>query len=291
MASGIRTVEANKASDEKETVMKCYTIYEEAQRGLIVNASAPGDDPALRVGEPGSCNVIPVSRDLRAVFEERQKFISHIRTLLERCENKDLFEGAERELREELRKAQMETPGLNAQLEEAKRINPKLRGMAPHFVLAHIWGSEYAQSMRVVAADLSDNEPLRLIKERGDSSTCLVHVATKAPLDGQLWFESSSWDEELEDTRWGKEVTRVYRPFPPPGVEVIATGLGPVGEPEVLLLMQKRASFRICRSGDPKSFGDGPDDPQRYPVLVVVWPGSTLRCFPPKKYEKERKAA
>jgi hypothetical protein len=144
-------------------------------------------------------------------------------------------------------------------------------------------------------SDLNDKHPLRLIKRRTgpdgrriDNDCCLVHVATCSMREWGMWYESTAWDEELIQDRYGERVDRIFKPFPSCGVDVIATGLGESGEPQALLRMKKRSSFRICRNIDHKQVDDFTS-----PVLVVVWPGSSLRCFPPKKHllDSERRRA
>ena len=130
--------------------------------------------------------------------------------------------------------------------------------------------------LKLLRAEVSTNEPLRLIKERNQkSSQCLVHVATDNV--GPMWFEANSYSEELRRGR----VERRYAEFPPPGVEVVARGMSVGGNPQGLFIMQPGSSFRICRRGDLQDAS---------PVLIVAWPGSTLRCFAPAKYRQQSAA-
>lgn len=268
--------------------MKCYTIDETVTPGLQLSAGIPVGDPILRVGEPGTCMSIPVSREIRAAFEERYKYISRLEKLVSRLEVPELADAANRELIEEMQRAQKDSPHLKDQVEYAMHGNNKLRGLSPHEAFANIWIAAGKEKLRLNYADVSDNDPIRLIKDRGHSSECLVHVITKAPLDGKMWLAVNRRPDVEVDTPRGREVRQLDLPFPPPGVRVIAQGYGPGGEHEVLLRMTLKASFRICRSGDPSTFGERLDgEPARYPELLVVWPGSTLRCFPPKKYAKK----
>lgn len=129
--------------------------------------------------------------------------------------------------------------------------------------------------LRLLRAELADNDPLRFTRERRRCEMALVHVATEAGEDGELWYEANSYDECTAQTPRGERVERFYHPFPGAGTHVVAAGTGPQGEPHALLLMVPGASFRICRTGDLAGAS---------PELVVVWPGSTLRCFAPAKY-------
>jgi hypothetical protein len=111
------------------------------------------------------------------------------------------------------------------------------------------------------------------------SDVALVHVEVPSAPDGRLWFEATSYSESVERGR----VTREHHPFPCAGVEPIAIGQGQDGEPQALFRMLPAASFRICRNGRLP--------PELSPVLVVVWTGSTLRCFAPAKFRPMRAAA
>lgn len=112
-----------------------------------------------------------------------------------------------------------------------------------------------------------------LVHDRSRSNTVLVHVDTMAGEGGRLWYEANSWSE-VRTSR----VIRQYHEFPSAGVDVLAIGYGPGGEPHALVKMIPGASFRICRDGDL----DGAS-----PVIVVVWSGSVLSAFPPKKFQKK----
>lgn len=191
--------------------MKCYTITEELERGLVIKSRSVigSHDPMLTVGDPGSMTNMPLSKDLLNVFNE-----------------------AVTEL------------GLT--------------------------------ELKLLRAEVSTNAPLRIIKERNQkSSKALVHVATDSM--GPLWFEANSYQEELQRGR----VERRYDNFPTPGVEVVAQGMSCGGNPQGLFIMQPGSSFRICRRGDLQGAS---------PVLIVAWPGSTLRCFAPAKYRQQSAA-
>jgi hypothetical protein len=69
---------------------------------------------------------------------------------------------------------------------------------------------------------------------------------------------------------------RVYHEFPAAGVDVLAMGTADNGELRVLCTMKPGSSFRIVRSGVSRDTS---------PVLIVAWPGSKLKVFPPKKYK------
>lgn len=191
--------------------MKCYTITEELQRGLVIKSKSimGAHDPVLSVGDPGSIMHLPLSSDLLRVFNE-----------------------AATEL------------GLT--------------------------------ELTLLRAEVSTNEPLRLIKERNQkSSSCLVHVATNNV--GPMWLEANSYEEELQRGR----VERRYSSFPSPGVTPVAWGMCIDNNPQGLFIMQPGSSFRICRRGDLQGAS---------PVLIVAWPGSTLRCFAPAKYRQQSAA-
>lgn len=138
--------------------------------------------------------------------------------------------------------------------------------------------------LAMVKADLSTNEPLRIVPERIrktrwgkiiKSDIALVHVTTTSP--GQLYFEANCYDEVIDTNRWGgKRVRRAYRPFPGGGVDVLAIGTGQNGEPNALVRMLPGSSFRICR--------DTVNIPWEF---TVVWPGSKLRLIVPEKVKKQ----
>jgi len=136
---------------------------------------------------------------------------------------------------------------------------------------AKAWASEDPETMWITRCDVSTNEPFRIIRERRKSDVALVHVATRS--SGQLWLESNAYDEELLEG--GRPcVVRRFHDFPSVGMGVVSPGAGPNGEPQGLFLMYPRSSFRINRD-------------QRPEVLVVTWPGSTLKCFEPAKFRKQ----
>jgi hypothetical protein len=129
--------------------------------------------------------------------------------------------------------------------------------------------------LELARCDLIGRPVPRLARESGRDSRALVHVATIAGPGGRLWFEANSYKEFIN--KRGR-VDREYDTFPPPGVEVVVTGMGPSGEPQGLFIMSPGSSFRICRNGALEGAS---------PVLIVAWPGSSLRVFPPKKYEEK----
>ncbi len=270
--------------------MKCYTIFEDMKRGVIVTDRG-NNDPRLLIGECVTTG-IPIGSDHHDAFEKRAEHIERVRALLQRTQNEALREAADRELRHIYDADTQAVSGLHHRVQ---RVNG-LQNQQPHLRYAEIWAAERPDVMHISAASLSDrngSHPVQIVRERQHSSECLVHVATQALPGGTLWYESSAWDEVLvQNAQYGDRVDRVYKSFPPPGVDVIATGEGPNGETHVLVRMKSRSSFRICRSGDFNAIAK--DGPPCYPVLVVVWPGSSLRVFPPKKYlneDEEQKAA
>lgn len=129
-------------------------------------------------------------------------------------------------------------------------------------------------TLRLMRADIATQGVLRFIRERNQrDSRALVYVETESGGGGRLRLLSNSYEEYVDRGR----VQRYYNFFPPTGVEVVAMGTSSSGCPHGLFIMSPGSSFRIERSGDL-------DDAS--PVLIVAWPGSTLRCFPPKKYQQ-----
>ncbi len=106
---------------------------------------------------------------------------------------------------------------------------------------------------------------------RRGTGHALVHVATASGVDGALRYEAQAYDERVER----RQVVKAYKPFPPAGIDVIATGMGPGGEtePHGLIVMAPKSSFRLVRTGDI-------DDAS--PVLIVRWTGRNLYCEPPR---------
>lgn len=107
----------------------------------------------------------------------------------------------------------------------------------------------------------------------------LVLMEASCGEGGELWLQANSYSETLVNGA----IERGYDAFPPPGIEVVAYGSGPGGEPHGLFVMHRGASFRIGRSGD---FGGPMSNPGQgtSPVLVVSWTGGSLKVFPPAKY-------
>lgn len=185
--------------------MKCYTIREEAHKGIMISAKCMAGEvpPSLVIGAPGSMTVVPLGGELRRVYQA-----------------------------------------------------------------AHEAGLKELNLMR---ADLASSPPLRFIRERNPrDSRALVYFETESI--GRLRLMANSYQEYVDRER----VQRQYDFFPGAGVEVVAMGTSPSGAPHGLFIMQPGSSFRIER------MVDSPDDS---PVLIVAWPGSSLRCFPPKKYQ------
>jgi hypothetical protein len=261
--------------------MECWTICETATRGITIATNDPNKDPVLCVGEPNHGDEIPVSADLRELFERRRERIIQVKDLVEQLlvQDKDSYNKADAELRRLL------WPDLAAFCGESPNHPPKDWDYSDQAVA---WCKESALSARLTSVTL-EREPLKLMRLMDQSDCALVHITTLAPIDGQMWYEANTWTEEIVETNRGEEVERTYGEFPSVGVEVLARGHGPQGEPHGLFLMRKKASFRIVRKGDPSTFDDDPNGPQRSPVLVVVWPGSTLRCFPPARYASREK--
>lgn len=124
------------------------------------------------------------------------------------------------------------------------------------------------------AADVSDKGDTRLIKERGKSSWALVHVAMCAGMGGRMWLEAAGFDEVDEEDA----VRRKPRAFPGAGIEVVAIGHGPLGEPHALLKVKKGAAFRVCRNG---ALGGLP------PVIDINWNGYEMFARPAPRYRKK----
>jgi hypothetical protein len=125
--------------------------------------------------------------------------------------------------------------------------------------------------LKLETASLNTRYGLCLTPERRRSGHALVHVATSAGVDGALRYEAQAYDERVEKS----QVVKAYQPFPPAGIDVVATGMGPGGEhePHGLIVMAPKSSFRLVRTGDL-------DDAS--PVLIVRWTGSRLYCEPPR---------
>lgn len=250
--------------------MKCWTVNEDKERGIKI---VEGDDgiPVFRVGTPEACTVIPVSKDIQQLFDDRKEAIWAIRAAagLEIAEMgkritrkiaRAIFSELDEEQRTVLRKVIVQVSGQDVLGWEDLAIR---------------WLMEDPSVMRLNSADLSTNEPFRLIKERNKrSDVALVHVETAAT--GQMWYEGNGVTEFRVDCR-RPYVGKEQHGFPSPGVETLATGHGGNGEPQGLFLMIPRASFRINRDQHPE-------------VLVVSWPGSSLKCFAPVKIRKKKDA-
>lgn len=105
--------------------------------------------------------------------------------------------------------------------------------------------------------------------------------------EGKLIFSARSFTERV--SRKGK-VVKEYHPFvttsddtwlgqPMTGIEIVAAGCGPNGEPNALLVMREGASFRIYRTGD---VGDAPRE------INVKWTGKMLTKWARGRYPKDR---
>lgn len=135
------------------------------------------------------------------------------------------------------------------------------------------------KELRLWRAELSTHGALQFIKERNPrDSRALVYVSTECGDGGMLRYFANSYEEAMVRNR----VVRQYDTFPPPGVEAVAVGTSNTKAPHGLFIMSPGSSFRIERSGDLEGAS---------PVLIVAWPGSSLRCFPPKKYQESAEAA
>lgn len=97
--------------------------------------------------------------------------------------------------------------------------------------------------------------------QRGDMCA-LIHVCTSTGEGGSLAYTATSYREAVEN---GLVVKRYDDLFPPPGVDVLAMGYGQDGNPQMLLRMTPRSSFRIVRSHI------GLEDAS--PVIIVTWHG------------------
>jgi hypothetical protein len=115
------------------------------------------------------------------------------------------------------------------------------------------------------------NDEVRLTRGSRQARLCLVHVETAAGVGGKLWYEAGSYTEHVAHSSY---VERKYNAFPPPGVEIVATGHDANGETHHLVMMFPGAHFRIRRSGELP-----PDLPT---TLTVTWTGNQLRCEIPR---------
>lgn len=231
--------------------MKCWTINEEVRRGIKITRDDDGE-PSFIVGSPGSCSVIPVSKDIKELFEQRAEAIARVREALEAYAKSGGSED------KQLRQTVIEVTG---------------QDVMNFGEVAHAWAAEDPEVMWLNSADVSTNEPFRIILERRRESIALVHVETTS--SGQQYFEANAYDEYMPEG--GRPlVLRAFHEFPSVGIGVVARGSGPSGEPQGLFLMYPRASFRINRDVSPE-------------VLVVSWPGSSMKCFTPAKFKKREK--
>lgn len=125
------------------------------------------------------------------------------------------------------------------------------------------------------SVDLSKDRPPLLTPQNDPvNDACLVYVALEH--EGQFWYESNTYNEEVYHERRREKVRRVYRDFNEArGIGTVAQGSGPNGETQKLLHMIPGSSFRICR-----------DSIDRSPVLVIAWPGTKLKMITPEKYRK-----
>ncbi len=232
--------------------MKCYTVRgEEVRRGLEIRCNDAGLT-VLQVGTGEETAELPVGSGVSKMFDDRALAIDIVSTALDAFRQKA---PNEEEATKNLREVITEVTGQDT-------VN--------FLEAAEAWTVEDPSVMLLEKADLSSNEPWRLIKERVKTDTALVHIVTETP--GQQEFYANTCEEFLVECRH-PYVRKDYDDFPSAGVGVAAVGTGPHGEPQGLILMYPRSSFRIHRDEEP-------------PVLVVAWPGSTLRCFAPAKYRK-----
>lgn len=133
--------------------------------------------------------------------------------------------------------------------------------------------------LRLLRAEMSTQGTLRFVKERNPKDyRGLIYMATECGPGGGLRLLANSYREELTRGR----IRRVYDPFPPLGVEVLAGGVSSNGAPQGLLVMHPGSSFRVERGGELEGAS---------PILIMTWSGSLLRCFPPKKYRETEAAA
>jgi hypothetical protein len=228
--------------------MKCYTVKgEEVRRGLEITKNAEGE-PVLKVGSGEEPTQIPVGKGIREMFEARAEAILRIQ---------ESFKGPTQDS-DAMRRLMIEVTGQD-------NLN--------FWDVGREWAHENPNVMILEKADLSTNEPNRIIRERVKTDTALVHVVVEC--SGQQEFYSNAYTEELVNCMH-PYVRKDYDTFPSAGVGIACPGTGPKGETQGLFLMYPRSSFRIHRDEEP-------------PVLVVAWPGSTLRCFAPAKYRPAKK--
>jgi hypothetical protein len=242
--------------------MKCYTIRGGVEhRGIKITKNEEGE-PVLKLGSGKEKSELPVGKAVKEMFEDRAAGIKLIREAIINYENADVVD------------QELALKGLQAVVVEVTGED-NLDHRTEAGPAAYSWAEEDPDVMILEKADLSTNEPWRIIKERVKVDTALVHFTNESP--GQQDLYANVPDEALIECRH-PYVRKSYRPFPPAGVLVAGIGTGPRGEQQGLFLMYPRSSFRVHRDEDP-------------PALVVAWPGSTLRCFAPAKYRpaKEQK--
>lgn len=133
-------------------------------------------------------------------------------------------------------------------------------------------------SMRLKRCNLRDDRACLTVpfSEPNMSARALVLVETNAGHKGRLWFTDIEAVSEECDGR----VKRVNRAFPPPGVDVIVSSKGPLGEPHSLLMMVPGARFLIHRTG----YIPEEEGMHAAPVLRVEWTGNQLKCLPLRRY-------
>lgn len=266
--------------------MRCFTVDEIVTRGINITAGTTAV-PKLIIGEPGKGSAIPVGAEIKKLFGERAIYISRIRELLDRAKTPALEASSHAELHNMFTDAARDDKGLATRLRTAKKANKEYQALPLYLVYARLWAEDCNHHVKLMHANAVGNgDELQIVPGRAHGQTCLVHVVTMAPLDGELWYESSSWAEKVIDTKHGSEVAKEYKEFPPPGIEILSSGWGPNGEINVLLHMQPRSSFRICRSGNFETFGDGPGDPPRHPVMSVSFVRGTLWVNPGESVQR-----
>jgi len=253
--------------------MNCYTVAENSRVGFVIT-NALDEEPSLIVGENEH---IQIGR--HAAIRARVEYIDKASELLSRAERTELKDEASKRLEVLLKRQLKVDANIYEKVEKAEGLYNK----EPHMRYAEIWAKASRNEIILINAEVGTGDPygpIRLLEEEHlNSSECLVHVTTQAVPGGTLWYEGSIWKRQTKD---GK-TEHVYGSFPSMGVRVVAKGDGPNGETHILAILEKGASFHICRDGDLSSDSYGTNVSN---ILAVAWDGVTLTCSPPQRPQR-----
>jgi len=265
--------------------MKCFTIREEANNGFLIGLDDgeehDGVAARLIIGRSGPNEgdeeSVPISEEQTRAFLRRQKLIINMKAALKNyLTNKGDDEKALQQMRQAMHR---ENSNILSQLKHYRDRTKDLRDVPDEMieiVFASIWAQESDESGTLFECGIEEDDegvsltPVKRTKHR--ETRCLVLTHTQAPPGGRLWYEAHvSCQEELVQLRYNAEVQVKRSAFPPAGVRILAASQGPSGEIHQLVLMEKGASFRICRRGNFSGFSDAPGEPPRFSELYVKW--------------------